>query len=104
MGSRHPHDVLGCFFPDNIDDIVDGNDSHELVLLVDDGNGEDVIPLSYLGNLFLIHIGPYAYYIGNHDFLQLLGGGNRDELSEGDDPNEMPPVVHHVNVEDHLSL
>ena len=69
---------------------------------VDNGYGEDIIPLDYTGYLLLIHVGPHADDVGNHDLLEFFGGGDRDELSKGDDPDEMTPVIHDIDVENHF--
>src|SRR5690606_25031442 len=36
-------DVLGGFFLDDVDDVVDGDDTLHPPLVVDDGEGEDVV-------------------------------------------------------------
>ena len=59
----HLLEVLGVLLLDDVDDVVNGDDTHQAVLMVHDGDGEQVVPAEEVG-----------------DHLLVVGGGNRDEV------------------------
>ena len=51
-----PVDVLGRLVLDDVDDVVHGDDADELVLLVDDRNGEQVVGGHLPRHFFLVRV------------------------------------------------
>ncbi len=65
-----PVDVLGRFVLDDVDDVVHRDHAGELVLLVHDRNGEEVVGRHLTRDFFLVGVDPRADQIGRHDPLQ----------------------------------
>ena len=51
-----PVDVLGRLVLDDVDDVVDGDDADQLVLLVDDRNRQQVVGRDLARDFLLIHV------------------------------------------------
>ena len=52
-----PLDVLFGLLLDDVDDVVDGQDADQPLVLVDDGGRQQIVLLEDLRRLFLVHLG-----------------------------------------------
>ncbi len=99
-----PIDVLGGFVLDDVDHVVNRDDANELVLLIHDRDGQEVVGRDLPGDLFLIHLHAGADQIGGHDPLQRRLRRHEQQTPQRDDADEMTTLVHDVEIEDHLDV
>ena len=103
-GSSHSQNILCGFMPDNIDDIVNRNDSNQSIGIVDNRNGQNVIPFDELCNLFLIGIGSNRENLGCHEPFQWCLGSNNNQLTQRADTDQFTIFIDNVQIERHLNL
>jgi hypothetical protein len=89
---------------DHVGDVVVRDDSHEAVLLVHHGHGEQVVLREPRGNLLLVVVGPYRHDLDAHEVADPHVGIGENEIAEGDDTDEAAMAVHDVVVVDRLAL
>ena len=65
-------DILIVLFIDDIDDIIDGNDTQNRTLTGDDRNRLQIVFGYNLGNLLLVYFRFYGNDLIVHDFIQLF--------------------------------
>ena len=65
--SSHLFDILRRLFFEDIDDVIDGDDSDETVLVVDNRHGGEVVLLEHIRRLFLVGKGIDADDVVVHD-------------------------------------
>ena len=63
-------EVFGRFVLDDVDHVVHGDDADELVLFVDDRDGQQVVGRDQPRDFFLVGIDANADEVGRHDALQ----------------------------------
>src|SRR5690606_22523036 len=88
----HPVDVLGRLVLDDVDDVIDGDDADELVLEVDDRDGEQIVGGHLPGHFLLIEVHARAVHIGGHDALERRVGRYEQEAPQRDDLHEVAPL------------
>lgn len=76
------------FLVEDFVEVVAGDDAEELVLVVDDGNGFDVVLEGQVGDAFLVHLRVAEDDRGLHDLAGFGGWRFGEELSEGKDADQ----------------
>ena len=97
-------DVLGRLVLDDVDDVVDRDDADELVLGVDNGNGEEVVGRDLARDLFLIGVDARAVDLAGHDALERRVRRHEQQPAQGHDADQVAPLVDDVEIEDHLDV
>ncbi len=104
LDARQRVDVLGRLLANDVDDVVDGHDSDELVLLVDDRQRDQVVVGDEPRDLLLIRRRLHANQLGRHDLLERRRRAADDELAHAHDAEQVVALVDHVEVVGELEL
>ena len=103
-GARHREQVFGVLGLDDVDDVVDGDETDQLVGLVDDREREKVVLGNEPGDLALVGAGADADDLGDHDGLKRPAGVADHKLPQIADADELPVLVDHIEIEGHLDV
>jgi len=98
--------VFGGLFVNDIDDVVDCDHPHELVLRVHNRDGHQVVVRHLPGHLLLVSLRLYVDHILGHDVLQRRVGPGKQQLPQGYYSLQVILVIDHVEVEGgfHIAL
>ena len=102
LETTDPLDVGGDFVFDHVDHVVYGDRADQLVLRIDDRDREQVIRGDLSRHLLLIVVHVHADHVGRRDPLERRLRRNEEQPAERDHANQVAPLVHDVDVEDHL--
>ena len=73
VDTGHMLEVLGSLLLDDVDSIVDGNDTHQPVFVIHDWHGQKVVFAKALGHVFPVLHGGGGNDIGLHDLFDHVG-------------------------------
>ena len=88
----------------DVDDVIDGHDTHHAALAVDDWQGEEIEPRDQAGDVLLRLVQADANQLGLHEIAQPAVGVGHHQLPQRHDAGQAVLAVHHVDVEHRLSL
>ena len=97
-------DVLGRLVLDDVDDVVHGDDADQLVLFVDDRNGEQVVGRDLPRHFLLVHVDARADQIGGHDPLERRFRRHEQQPAQRRHADQVAPFVDDVEIEHHLDV
>ena len=89
----HLLDVLGVLILNDVDDVVDGDDADQALLLVAHGDGGQVIAAEIVGDGLLVVGGLGADDVGVHDVADDRALGRDDQLAQGNLSDEVALIV-----------
>ena len=72
VGTCHLVDIFSRLLPNNIDNIIYGDDTLQAVHLIDNRYRKDIIFFNNPRNLFLVHVGAHTQNIGDHDLRKFF--------------------------------
>ena len=67
VDSTHPVDILGCLLVDDIDDVIDGDDTDHPSVLIDNRKRSVSVLGEEPGHGLLVQVGPYGNHVVVHD-------------------------------------
>ena len=94
--------VLGGLLGDDVDDVIDGDDTEHTTVYVGDRHGQQVVAGHDLGDFFLVGIGFDADRVGNHHVADHASRRGRDQAADRNDAAQGTHLIDHVQVEDRL--
>src|SRR5699024_10218224 len=97
-----PGIVLARLFVDDIHDVIGCDDADQVILVIDDRHGKEVVVPHDLRNILLVVRHTYGYDALRHDVPDVFIIIGDDEFTEGHDTGEAPLLVHHEHVVDRL--
>ena len=81
VGTGHTQNVLGSFFFDNVENIVDGDDPHQMHFLIGNGNRHNIVTGDERSDFFLVGIVGNGFHAGVHNVADGPVGRRNDEIS-----------------------
>jgi len=75
-------DIFGGFFLDDVDDVVHGDDPHQTVGVVHDGDGQQIVVGHNGGYFLLVRMRVHLVHIRLHDLFQAGFRVDQDDLFE----------------------
>src|SRR5579859_675475 len=96
--------IFRLLFVDYIDYIIDGHESHEVILLIDDRHSQQVIPGNDPRHLFLVGIGLNFNHILVHKHHQLCTGFGHHQFAQRNHAHQPLLLIHDIQVVDHLEV
>ena len=94
--SCHLLDILRGLFLDDIDDVVDGDDTDHTVLVVHDGHSRKVVFLESAGRFFLVGKGVDTDDVLIHHFPDDRIGIENDQIAQGHGSDQDSLLVHNI--------
>ena len=99
-----PIQVFGGLVLDDVDDVVDRDDADELVLLVDDRHGEQVVRRDLPRDFFLVGVDADADELGRHDALERRLRRDEQQAAQRGDADQVAARIDDVEIEHHLDV
>ena len=94
--ARQTQDVLGGLVLDDVDDVVHGDDADQLVLVVDDRNGQQVVVGHLLGDLLLVGVDAGLDQLRRHDPLERRLRRDQQQSAQRHHAHQVTPLVDDV--------
>ena len=89
---------------DDVDDVVDSDETDEFVGLIDNREREEIVLGDEPRNLALVGAGADAYDLGDHDGLERTARVADNKLPQIADADELAVLVDDIEIEGHLDV
>ena len=97
--ARHPEDVFRRLLLDDVDDVVHRDRADQAVLIVDNGDGDEVVLGHEAGDLFLVHGRVHAHHVFFQDAQDQASRIREEEPPQRDASDEVPVIVDGIDAE-----